>query len=630
MDRLAYWVYRAAGALLGLLPLRVVFAIGTALGWIGYFFAGPYRTLALRNLGIAFGGEKSEAERRALAHRHFMLLGGNLLASVRIARLPREAIRGLVEIERGEIAEQLIREKRGIVFVLSHLGNWELLAQISPLIFDCPSGTIYQRLGNPFIDAEVRVSRARLGLALFERKEGFQGAIKMLRAGGVVGVLVDQHAGDAGVWVPFFGRLASTSTLASMLALRTGAALVPMAVHTAANGRWRVILQPPVEPGASREVEALTADINAALEKQIRVRPEDWFWVHNRWKTPKPKFLLATYKRGVSEGPHAGRALQPFRVVVRASNWLGDAVMSVPAVRAIKRGRPDLHLAILTPAKLAELWQSIAEVDEVIGIGPDEGVFAVAAKLRGRFEAAVIFPNSLRTALEPWLAGIPRRVGYAGHRRAWLLDQIWREKKKKTPSPPEHQVNQYLRLAEFIGADISSSATAARPLRSAGAPLRLGLCPGAEYGPAKRWLPERFREVMERFAPAEGCEWLVFGVAKDAPIAEEILTGFTGRVRNLAGQTTLKELMDELRTCDALLTNDTGTMHLAALLGVPVVAVFGSTEPQLTGPLGENHRVLRQHVECSPCFLRECPIDFRCMTSVTVEQALAALRAVTG
>ena len=135
----------------------------------------------------------------------------------------------------------------------------------------------------------------------------------------------------------------------------------------------------------------------------------------------------------------------------------------------------------------------------------------------------------------------------------------------------------------------------------------IGLCPGAEYGPAKRWLPERFAETMRAVHEKTGCEWKLFGVEKDRPVADTILTAAAIPVTDLIGKTTLAQLIDELRTCDLLLTNDTGTMHLAAHLGIPVVALFGSTEPTLTGPLGPQHRILRHHVECSPCFLRECP-----------------------
>jgi lipopolysaccharide heptosyltransferase II len=624
MDRFVFVVYRTACLVLRALPLKLVWWIGQALGMCGYYFGGRYRRLALHNLGIAFAGEKSDSELRFIAREHFRSLGANFLSGLKIGGLPKESLRELVEFTGLEHVERTIQSGQGCVMVISHIGDWELFSQLYPLLFSCPLGTIYQRLGNPYIDAEVRSSRARLGVELFERKEGFQGAIKTLRAAGIVGILIDQHAGDAGVWCPFFGRLASTSSLAAMLALRTGAALIPGAVHSSGTGRWRLVIDPPVTV-TERDTDSVTAQLNVVLEAQIRRQPADWFWVHNRWKTPRPNFLLANYKRGI-----AGTASKPFRILIRSSNWLGDAVMTFPAVRAFKRGRPDAHVTILTPAKLADLWSTVPDVDAVISIASGESVFAVASKLRGKFDVAVVLPNSLRTALEAWLAGIPRRVGYPGHHRRWLLNQVFGEKKSKKKAnagKPKHQVYHYLALAEYCGADVSNALdTSAAPAVTSGRAPRLGIVPGAEYGPAKRWLPERFAEVMRRIHEDMGAEWRMFGVAKDREVADSIQSQAGVPCIDRVGKTTLRELIDELRQCDLLLTNDTGTMHLAASLGIPVVAIFGSTEPELTGPLGSGHIVLRKKVECAPCFLRECPIDFRCMKRIEASEVIEAIK----
>jgi lipopolysaccharide heptosyltransferase II len=159
-------------------------------------------------------------------------------------------------------------------------------------------------------------------------------------------------------------------------------------------------------------------------------------------------------------------------------------------------------------------------------------------------------------------------------------------------------------------------------------PIKIGLCPGAEYGPAKRWLPKRFAEAAEKISAQSFVQWILFGTPRDATIGAEIAAVLGDYCVNRVGQTTLGQLIDELRECRLLLTNDTGTMHLAALLGVPVVAIFGSTEPRLTGPLGDGHVVLRHHVECSPCFLRECPIDFRCMKAVSVQEVANAVLSI--
>lgn len=652
MDRLLYLLSRALSAVIASLPIELVFLIGKGAGWLSYFILGPYRKLALRNLGIAYGREKSPEEIRKLAHQHFQTLGANLLSCVKVATMSKEALLKQVQVEGLELVEQNVRNGRGSLFLNLHMGNWEVLAQIAPLTFPCKGGAIYQRLGNEFMDAQVRAFRSRLGLALFERKEGFNAALALLRAAGAVGVMGDQHAGDAGTWSPLFGRLASTSPMPALLALRSGGRVLSAAVYTVGVAKWRFVIRLVSEnaPGSVKDTALLTAEMNQATEAIIRESPADWLWVHNRWKTPTPKFLLTSYKRGIVLPKGMTPAdLQPFRIVVRASNWLGDAVMSTPAVQAIKKGRPDVRLSVLTRAKLADYWRQVPGVDDVISIEPKESIFDVSRKLRGKFEVAVVLPNSIRTGLEVWLAGIPRRVGVPGKGRKALLNQLILPPKKRPAATEakQHQLHHYLHIARSIGAEITvtseqeffkpevaSPETTAETIptapngRTHPNRLKLGLCPGAEYGPAKRWLPERFAETASTIAKRHECEWTLFGVAGDGPIGEIIHRQLNGQCRNLIGKTSLRELIEELRQCGVLLTNDTGTMHLAAALGVPTVSVFGSTEPSLTGPLGPNHKILREQVECSPCFLRECPIDFKCMKGVTVEQAVAAIEEV--
>jgi lipopolysaccharide heptosyltransferase II len=462
-------------------------------------------------------------------------------------------------------------------------------------------------------------------LELFDRHDGFEPVIQLLRSGGGVGVLSDQHAGDHGVWTPFFGRLASSSPLPALLARRTRAAVIAAGVYTTGHARWRMVFTERFdEPGAS--IAVLTSKINQAIEKQIRHAPEDWFWVHNRWKTPEPNFLLAHYKRGIYLPPGISPSdLKQFRILIRSSNWLGDAVMSVPAVRAIKNGRPDVHVTIAAPDKIAPMWNLIPEVDAIISL-PEGSLLSVVRLLKQQapFDVAVLFPNSLRVALECWVSGIPRRIGYRGHCRSWLVNQIVRELRK--PRPPEHHSLRFLRIANECGAETPKIELPNPNQRSnIKRPILIGLCPGAEYGPAKRWLPERFAEAAAKITALSSAQWILFGTKSDAAIGEQIATAIGDHCVNRIGQTTLDQLIEELRQCSLLLTNDTGTMHLAALLSVPVVAVFGSTEPRLTAPLGGGHTVLRHHVECSPCFLRECPIDFRCMKAVTSDEVAGAV-----
>jgi lipopolysaccharide heptosyltransferase II len=328
--------------------------------------------------------------------------------------------------------------------------------------------------------------------------------------------------------------------------------------------------------------------------------------------------LLREYKRGVYVPNNSG-PLKPFPILVRSSNWLGDAVMSTPAVRRLKRGRPDVRLTVLTRSKLADFWRLLPEVDEVVAIDPGDSVFRVASKIRARFEAAILFPNSIRSAIEVWLAAIPRRVGYARPWRKIFLNQIIPD--TPFPAPLVHQAGHYLRMAERIGANLDEALEQQRD--RSGEPGLAGLCPGAEYGPAKRWT--KFGQVAKKLSERRGIHWLIFGTASEQPLATDIRKALGTSATDLTGRTSLLELAAQLRRCQLLLTNDTGTMHLASFLGVLTVSIFGSTEPQLTGPLGDGHVVIRHHVECSPCFLRECPLDFRCMNAVTADEVVAAV-----
>lgn len=629
LEYLVYFIYRAGFALISLFPLRLLFTLGRALGFCGWLLLPKYRQLAFRNIDIAFGEKKSSPEIRCIVRQHFQRLGANLLSGLKLAAMPLEKVRERVKVENAEAPERELRSGRPVVFVLSHIGNWELQAQMfPPIIGFVRNSTIYQPLANQYIDRHVRALRARAGVELFDRREGFQKAIELLRGGGAIGILSDQHAGDQGLWVPFFGKLASTTSLPALLTKRTGAALLGTAIYTEGPGRWRMVFADRIDAEGD-SVEALTAKANELIETQIRRAPEDGFWLHNRWKTPRPNFLLARYKRGVFLPKNLPpQQFKTFRILIRSSNWLGDAVMSVPAVRAIKKGRPDAHITILAPEKIAPMWKLISAVDEILSL-PNKSLFN-AIRLVGRqerFDVAILFPNSLRVALEVWR--VPRKVGYRGHARAWLLNQIVREPRR--PGPPEHHATRFLRIADDCGADVDLGRDANQALSQTsnvkGQKL-LGLCPGAEYGPAKRWLPERFAEAAAAISAQSKAKWILFGTQKDKAIGETIATALGDNCSNRIGQTTLDQLIEELGGCRALLTNDTGTMHLAALLGVPVVAIFGSTEPALTGPLGNGHTIIRHHVECSPCFLHECPIDFRCMKEVAVPEVVNAVMSI--
>jgi len=311
--------------------------------------------------------------------------------------------------------------------------------------------------------------------------------------------------------------------------------------------------------------------------------------------------------------------------VVRSPNWLGDAVMALPAVRNLKTMLGDEMLAVAAPENLAALWLRCPFVDQVIALEKPKSLPTTVKQLRsGKFRSAVLFPNSLRAAAEVWRAGIPQRIGYARGGRGLLLTH-------PIPAPGRnparlHQRFYYLDLITAIGGPSDASLPKLRkdPTIVAGwRGLVLAICPGAEYGPAKRWPVENFVAVARHFIATRNAKIILLGAPGDVPIAEEFARQLP-EVDNRVGKTSLDQFMSGLVSARLVLCNDSGAMHVASALGVPTLAIFGSTEPQLTGPMGTRTRALRHHVPCSPCFLRECPIDFACMKSITPEMAIAA------
>ena len=625
-----YLLVRGAVGILHLVPLGLAARVGAFFGRIAYFLDGTHRRLAIRNLRIAFGKEWTEKQIRQTARDHFASLGANILCGFKLPLMQESQLATRVTVEGLEHIAHEAQTGNSLLFGVFHLSCWELLTQV-PTLFTVGKkpASIYRALDNPFLDKHVREGREKLGYTLFDRSQGFTEPMKLLRSGGaMLGILVDQHAADTGVWCPFFDRLASTTSLAALMSLRCHLPLYTIAVYDDGPGRWRLVINPPVVSKEARPTaEGITAKLNLAAERIIRRAPANWFWVHDRWKTPQPDFLLSSYRRGAAFPVGYERSrLQPFELIVRSPNWLGDACMAFPAVRAIKAGRPDLRLTILAPTKLRELWAALPEVDDIICKDNGESLLTVSRRIRAKniaYDAAVLLTNSTRSTLELWLAGIPRLVGYHGSLRSKLLHQTIRELPHGTP--PEHHARRYLRIVAKTGGKTDDPAlfdfAGAAPL-SADGRLRIGICAGAEYGPAKRWPLERFAAMANAVsATRPDIEWVLVGAPGEAEMGMKLSGMITAQHQNLVGKTSLTALIETLRGCRALVTNDTGTMHLAAALGVPTISIFGSTEPILTGPLGPQHTVIRHHVPCSPCFKRECPFGhYDCMTGVSPER----------
>jgi heptosyltransferase-2 len=325
------------------------------------------------------------------------------------------------------------------------------------------------------------------------------------------------------------------------------------------------------------------------------------------------------------------------RLVILAPNWLGDAVMALPAIADVRRALPETTVAVAARASIAPLFQ-LAGVHEIAVI-PDRWRTAGDLLRDGRFGVAILLPNSLGAAIAAKRARIPERWGYGADLRGPLLT--------RAIARPHgvHQVAYYQRLVQALGFPNTSSEpritipatsrdTAASLLNECGRNATKALAaiaPGAAFGGAKRWPAESFAALVDGLSD-DGVQSVMVGATADRAAAESVLNAVSPSTRaslppvDLVGRTSLAVLAAVLAECRALVTNDSGAMHVAAAAGIPVTAVFGPTNEHETRPLGAMHTVVASDAWCRPCMLRECPLDHQCMRSVDVPTVLSAAR----
>ncbi len=330
-------------------------------------------------------------------------------------------------------------------------------------------------------------------------------------------------------------------------------------------------------------------------------------------------------------------------ILIRGVNWIGDAVLTIPAMRSVRRRLPNSRITLLIQEPLDQLFASFSAVDGVQSFVVRPGIRGLADRValagqlrREHFDLCLILPNSFDSALVPFLAGIPERIGFDRDGRGLLLTQRIAPVLKGSG---QHQARDYLTLlAPFGSADIPlnchleidlkarqwAEKTLASLRRTVQGPL-IGFSPGAAFGPAKMWFPERFAGLARRLCGERQAGVVLVGGASERALCEEIGASVHGPALNLAGQTSLPQLAGLLAQCDLFVSNDSGPMHLASAVGTRVVAIFGSTDPAATGPLGP-HEIVKKECECAPCWERVCPRgDTLCMQRIEVSHVLQAV-----
>jgi heptosyltransferase-2 len=597
--------------------LRVAAAVlGEALWWVQ-----PRRRRLIRSNLLRAFPNRTPAWRRRVGRASLRRLVETGMLSLATPYLSEARLRAILRL--APSMEAWARDRaarpRPTVFGTVHLALWESQTWLK-LLSPAPIpefGIIFRPLDHAGADAYVRRTRERFGMHLLSRREGFAEALRILRGQGCVGVLFDQNAGRQGALTLLFGRVASTTELPGLLAAKFGAEVRTSYVRR--TGFWRVEFESDLitHDGTAAGV---TLALNRWLESALATQEDlcaSWLWAHDRWRhqdIPEKRFRLES-KRNLLAADLAARGLaelpRRLRIGVRLPNWLGDVMMALPLLRALRASRPDAEITLVGKADfraLLEPWQ-VADCYHPL---PARGLgyFRHFQRLRREYpDVWLLFTNSPRGDLEAWLTRTPQRFGIVrpGRRRP-LLTHAYRP-----PADFEESRRHQLELWENLFRHFGLAGTLDRTPLSRSAPLApagegapgdppgngaIGLIPGSENNPEKRWPVPHWRQLIEAL-PGE--RFTLFGTPRDAAITAAIAAGFPpDRVDDLAGRTNLPGFAGRLRNCRLLVTNDTGGMHLANALGVPLVALFGPTNPIRTGPVFRAPVAILQPPGCPP------------------------------
>jgi len=586
---------KTLGWLLARAPEPLLRPLAAAAG-DGIFFGLPRRRrVVLSNLAHAFPDRDPVWTRRIgrescrrLVETALLSLASPFLSDTRIRQICRPA----PSVE-AWLRDQDARPHPTLIATM-HCAYWETETWLAPIYAPLPLpeiGVVFRPLDNPAADALIKSTRERHGMRLLSRKAGFAEALKILRRCGVIAVLFDQNAGLQGALTTLFGRVCATTELPGLLAEKLGAEVRPFL--TRRLGFWRVEHHTEVLAH-----DGTTAGVTIALNRWLEsaLAHDDnlcasWLWAHDRWRhqdIPEKRLRLES-KRDLLPADLAARGITTLprrtRIFVRLPNWLGDAVMALPLLRALRASRPDAELTLIGRAAFAPLIEKSGVADRFEPLPPrGPGYFAHFWWWRARFpDSYLLFTNSLRGDLEAWLTRCPQRFGIV-RRGKWrpLLTRGYR----LPPDFDEKQNHQFVLWENYLRAFGLAVSPDRTPLQSAiqnpKSKTRIGLIVGSENAPEKRWPVAHWRALIAALPQA----WFViFGTGGDAPIAAAVAEGLGPRVENLAGRTDLPAFAGQLAACSLLVTNDTGGMHLANALGVPLIALFGPTNPVRTGPV---------------------------------------------
>lgn len=617
MFQLVSWLLMGIGGLLARLPDRALEGLAWVLGQTIYYLFWKRCRLLLASLAYAFP-DYTEKRRKAIAKESCKRTVEMALVALILPFWNKKELEERFDFGPGiKLLEPLIEAGQALLILTPHFSMMEVLT-LAPLFYAGklpPMGVVYRPLNNRFLERFIKKTRERGGMRLLSRKAGLLEAIKLLKNKGIVAVLFDQNAGIHGLETLFLDRPVYATELPELLLSKTQAR--PVFLYMQRTGFMRGKLEGSLLGGKAASSEKDGArlcivEANAALEQLLKTEDNlcaDWLWLHKRWdmKRKWKERLSCKVKKTILPETLAFRGLKMLprkrNVWIRLPNWLGDVVMVLPLLKALRKALPDAAISIIGKAHFECLFretelQALDIGHRFIPLPPREGAYwPYFWKLRQeRPELYLLFTNSFRGDLEAFLTGAPERFGIQKPKKSrFLLSHAW-------PQPPEldeasiHQTQLWHKFLGYFGLeeplDLRPLALKAgeSPSLASDAVQTIALICGTENSPEKRWPISHWESLiglLQSHYPLSRI-WLL-GTAKDALLTQH-LSNKHG-VEDLAGKTTLTQLLYTLKSCKLVVGNDTGGIHLANMVGTPTIALYGPTQPLRTRPIYEGQPI---------------------------------------
>jgi heptosyltransferase-2 len=621
------------GRLSAAAPVWLIRGICVLLGRVIGLCAGARRHMTLNNLHHAFS-RQSEQWRRKVYYEACARVVEMALFMPASRYFSESRLDAVLEVD-GELRAKFERyisgDQQGKPFVvmLPHMTMSEA-ASLLPRVFPgLPQvNVVFRPLNQPALNKWIEEARSRFGFRQLSRRSGYNDAMAALRRGEGVGVLFDQDASHRGTTSLFMERLVSMTNLPGLMALRFDADIHLLLLERTQFWQAKVSLQQLPKCETSIEVSVLAHNLLEAYLRRDSHSAPDWLWLHDRWghqASSHKRFTLAT-KRMELEQTNAinGNAETPrkTRLWVRMPNWLGDVVMALPLLRAIRQARPDFEITLIGKAAFQPMFDRLDVGDRFIPLPKKgRGYFRTFYQLRRDYpDTYLLFTNSTRSDLEAFLTRCPQRMGMIrpSKKRQLLTDPY--ELSTDVDETTTHQTQVWELMLQHFGL-VESLDTAPLPREE---PVRarpqVAMICGTENAPEKRWPMSHWRALVgQLLATVPEVEIVLFGTPADRVITDQVADGFPPEaILNLAGETDLAAFFDGLKQCNVVVCNDTGGMHLANMLGTPVVVVFGPTNPVRTGPIFDAPKQILQPEGCPAT--GGMPIE-----GVSAERVLAAV-----